>query len=58
MLKANNDLRMLAKGAGIPLWKVANELGISEGTLLRNWRTKLGATEKNKIVKIIERSEV
>lgn len=50
MKKANNDLRLLCKGNGIPLWKVAVALGISDQTLYRNWRTPLPPEDKEKVI--------
>ena len=56
MQKANQDLRMLAKGAGVPLWAIAEKLGYSEGTLIRNWRQELSREEKATIREIITNS--
>lgn len=53
MLKANNDLRMYAKGCGVPLWAIGEEMAQSEQTLIRKWRKELSKEEKEKIRSII-----
>lgn len=54
MSKANNDLRMFAKGCGVPLWAIADKMGISDQTLLRNWRKELAENDKKSVKNIIE----
>ena len=54
MQKPNNDLRMLAKGNGIPLWMISDKLSVSEQTLIRHWRRELSLDEKEQIRSIIE----
>lgn len=54
MQKANNDLRLACKGAGVPLYMVADALKISDQTLFRNWRKELSQNEKDQIYRIIE----
>jgi len=49
MVKANCDLRMLAKGNGVPLWAIADKLRVSEQTLIRRWRKELPENEKEAI---------
>ena len=53
--KANQDLRREAKDAGVILWRIADELGCSEPTLIRNWRHELSDEEKARVRKIISR---
>jgi len=50
---ANADLRAEAKAAGVPIWKIGNELGISEPTMTRKLRNELTAAEKTEIRIII-----
>jgi len=50
---ANMDIRLMARGAGVPLWKIAQALGISEPTMTRKFRNKFSDTEKAKIREII-----
>ena len=49
----NMDLRLEARGAGVPMWKIAERLNISEPTLTRKLRKELPDTEKAKIRAII-----
>jgi len=55
MKKPNLDLRLKCRADGIPLWLLAQKLGVSDQTLLRNWRTELSKEEKQKIVVIIDK---
>lgn len=52
---ANVDVRESAKRAGVYLWQIAAELGINDGNFSRKLRTELPATEKEKIMAIIDR---
>jgi transposase-like protein len=51
---ANNNIRLMARGAGVPFWRIAQVLGISEPTMTRKLRNELSAKEKAKIRKIIK----
>lgn len=51
--KANMDIRAKAKAAGIPLWRVAEALGVSEPTIIRTLRHELPDTEKVQVLEII-----
>lgn len=53
MIKANDDLRMAARGNCIPLWAIAKQLGVHEQTLIRHWRNELPEAEKAHIREII-----
>lgn len=55
MEKANNDIRLMARGAGVPLWKICLVLEISEPTLTRKLRIELPETEKVRLLTIIEK---
>lgn len=44
----NNDIKLLARGSGVPLWKIAQALGISEPTLTRRLRRELSEKERSK----------
>ena len=46
MTKANMDLRCAVWSAGIPLWEVADELGISLNTMYRWLRKPLSAEHR------------
>ena len=58
MPKANQDLRMAARGCGVPLWAIASKLDISEQTLIRQWRKELSDQEKDKVLAIINEVKV
>jgi len=47
------DIRAKAKAAGIPLWRVAEALGVSEPTIIRTLRHELPDTEKVQVLEII-----
>jgi len=49
MIKANTDIREEAKKAKIPLWVIAERLGISEYTMIRRLRKELSNTDKSEI---------
>lgn len=45
---ANEDIKLEARGNGVPLWQIAEKLGISEPTITRRLRKELTAEEKIK----------
>lgn len=51
----NQDVRMAAKEAGVFLWQIAAELGVNDGNFSRKLRKELPATEKERIMEIIEK---
>ena len=51
----NEKLKLRARGAGVPLWRIAQELGISEPTITRWLRVPLSAEREDKIRAAIER---
>ena len=55
MEKRNEDIRARAKACGVPLWKIAEGLGIAEPTIIRRLRQELLDTEKERIYSIILR---
>lgn len=52
-LKANYEIRRVAKESGIYLWQIAYALGISDSDLSRKLREELVVQEKDKILKLI-----
>jgi len=54
-MRENKDLRQAAKTQGVPLWRIADALTVSEQTLIRHWRKELTQTEKKNIMRVIER---
>ena len=51
----NQRIRLIARGAGVPLWKIADALGVSEPTITRWLRRDLPADKEKQIVDIINR---
>ena len=49
----NLDIRFKAKAAGVPLWRIAKEMQISDMTLFRRLRRELSAEEKRKFFDVI-----
>ena len=50
----NLDLRKSAKAAGIPLWRIADAIGVGEATMTRKLRHELPEKEKQQMFGIIE----
>ena len=55
MTKANMDLREYARQNNVKLWQIAEQIKISEWTLVRRLRKELPEAEKEKIYGIIEK---
>ena len=53
MKKANNEVRLAAKEATVPMWAVAERLGVSEPTWTRRLRHEFSDAEREKILAII-----
>ena len=49
----NQEIRLAARGAGIPLWQLAEAIGVSEPTMTRKLRHELPEDEKVHIMEII-----
>ena len=54
---SNQQIRLAARGAGIPLWRLAEALGVSEPTMTRKLRHELPEEEKQRILAIIRELE-
>ncbi|RBN42931.1 hypothetical protein DMN50_02520 [Priestia megaterium] len=52
MFERNKEIRQI-KG-NIPIWAIAEKLGIHENTLYRKLRKELHESEKKEIIKIIK----
>lgn len=57
MVPENKDVRRKARAAGIPLWKVAATIGVSEPTLTRWLRVPLTKEKENRILSAIDKLE-
>ena len=53
-MQTNTTVREAAKNAGIPLWRVATEIGISEATITRWLRLPLSHEREQKIMDAIK----
>ena len=53
MLKANEDIRIEAKKAKIPLWKIADAMNCSEPTITRKLRKEMLPSEKEHFKAVI-----
>lgn len=58
MGKANNDIYVAAKSAGVKLWQIADALGMMDSNFSRKLRKELPADEKEKIRQIITNFKV
>ena len=59
-MKPNLDLRLYARGHGVPLWRIEPEYGFSEQTMilcLRKQYSKEDAEELKRIVDKLSRKE-
>ena len=55
MERANITVRKAARAAGVPMWRVAMEMGISEPTMTRRLRIQFTSEQEAEILSIIER---
>lgn len=53
MEAANQTIRKAAKAARVPLWMLAERIGVSEPTMTRKLRRELDSREQEKILAII-----
>lgn len=53
MNKANTALRSALKAAKIPYWRVAEQLGVHENTIVRMMRHELSDSDKVRFLKAI-----
>lgn len=55
MEKANADIRTKMRVYGIPAWKVAEQLGVHESTIVRWLRTPLPIEKERRVLDAIAR---
>lgn len=53
MMKENQNIRKAARVAGVPLWKIADAIGVSEPTLMRWMRFPLPEDKETRIMNAI-----
>lgn len=51
----NKDIRLMAAGAGVKLWEIAQELGMTDSSFSRVLRKELTPEKKEEIREIIIR---
>lgn len=56
-MKENQEVRKAARVAGVPLWKVAAAIGVSEPTLMRWLRFPLPQEKESRIMAAISTLE-
>lgn len=54
MTRANEKVRATAKKQGIPLWKIAVQMGVSEPTMIRWLRVPLSQERETAILAAID----
>lgn len=54
MKKANLEIREAMKANHIPIWAIAEVLGVHENTVIRRMRTELPETTKKQYLQIIK----
>lgn len=57
MSKENQTVRRAARSAGVPLWRVAAAIGVSEPTLIRWLRAPLAEDKERRIMATIAELE-
>lgn len=56
-MKANENIRKMARSANIPLWRIAREMNVSEPTMTRWLRNPLAPEKERKIISVIKSLE-
>ena len=54
-MKPNLDLRLYAKGHGVPLWRIAQELGFSEQTMILRLRKQYSKEDAEEFMRIVDK---
>lgn len=54
-IKANTEIRQAMHEKHVPVWAVAEVVGVHENTMLRRLRTELPSNEREHILRIVER---
>lgn len=53
-MKANLEIREMAKNVGVKLWQIAERLGISEPTIVRWLRVPLSPEREKMVIEAIQ----
>ena len=54
-MKPNLDLRLYAKGHGVQLWRIAQELGFSEQTMILRLRKQYSKEDAEEFMRIVDK---
>ena len=54
-MKPNLDLRLYAKGRGVPLWRIAQEFGFSEQTMILRLRKQYSKEDAEEFMRIVDK---
>ena len=54
-MKPNMNLRLYAKGHGVPLWRIAQELGFSEQTMILRLRKQYSKEDAGEFMRIVDK---
>jgi hypothetical protein len=54
-MKPNLDLRLYAKGHGVPLWRIAQEFGFSEQTMILRLRKQYSKEDAKEFMRIVDK---
>lgn len=54
-MKPNLDLRLYAKGHGVPLWRIAQEFGFSEQTMILRLRKQYSKEDADEFRRIVDK---
>lgn len=54
-MKPNLDLRLYARGHGVPLWRIAQEYGFSEQTMIMRLRKQYSNEDADEFRRIVDK---
>ena len=54
-MKPNMDLRLYARGHGVPLWRIAQEYGFSEQTMILRLRKQYSKEDAEEFMRIVDK---
>ena len=54
-MKPNMNLRLYAKGHGVPLWRIAQEYGFSEQTMIMRLRKQYSKEDAEEFMRIVDK---
>ena len=54
-MKPNMDLRLYARGHGVPLWRIAQEFGFSEQTMIQRLRKQYSKEDAEAFMRIVDK---